>query len=114
MKEESVMSVEFPENMEEVAMQMAQHKVRGEQVDEETVIKNAVRDILQAFFDEALEGHYDDVKWDGNDLLVTDVMGEEDGRVKPESDSFVNDFKKDADSLIERLEDETHRIVGGR
>ena len=59
------MSVEIPENMEEVAMQLAQHQVRGEQVDEKAVIQNAVRDILQAFFDEALEGHYDDVKWDG-------------------------------------------------
>lgn len=28
------MSVEIPENMEEVAMQLAQHQVRGEQVDE--------------------------------------------------------------------------------
>ena len=55
------MSVEIPENMEEVAMQLAQHQVRGEQVDEKTVIQNAVRDILQAFFVVALEGHYDDV-----------------------------------------------------
>ncbi len=43
------MSVEIPENMEEVAMQLAQHQVRGEQVDEKAVIQNAVRDILQAF-----------------------------------------------------------------
>ncbi|MBC8743613.1 hypothetical protein H5W18_02960 [Lactobacillus sp. Marseille-P7033] len=108
------MSVEIPENMEDVAMQLAQHKVRGEQVDETTVIQNAIRDILQAFFDEALEGHYDDVNWDENDLVVTDVMGNEAGRIHPQSDSFVNDFKTDADSLIERLEDETTRIVGGR
>lgn len=108
------MSVEIPENMEEVAMQLAQHQVRGEQVDETTVIRNAVRDILQAFFDEALEGHYDDVKWDGDNLVVTDSMGDEAGRVQPQSSSFVDDFKNNADSLIERLEDETHRIVGGR
>ena len=44
------MSAEIPENfMEEVAMQLAQHQVRGEQVDEKAVIQNAVRDILQAF-----------------------------------------------------------------
>ena len=46
------MSVEIPENMEEVAMQLAQHQVRGEQVDEKAVIQNAVRDILQAFFED--------------------------------------------------------------
>ena len=105
------MSVEIPENMEEVAMQLAQHQVRGEQVDEKTVIQNAVRDILQAFFDEALEGHYDDVKWNGNDLVV---MGDEVGRIQPQSSSFVDDFKNDADSLIERLENATAKIVGGR
>ena len=59
-------------------------------------------DILQAFFDEALEGHYDDVKWDGDDLVVTDIMGDEVGRIQPQSSSFVDDFKNDADSLIER------------
>ena len=108
------MSVEIPENMEEVAMQLAQHQVRGEQVDEKTVIQNAVRDILQAFFDEALEGHYDDVKGDGEDLVVTDIMGDEVGRIQPQSSSFVDDFKNDADSLIERLENATAKIVGGR
>ncbi len=108
------MSVEIPENMEEVAMQLAQHQVRGEQVDEKAVIQNAVRDILQAFFDEALEGHYDDVKWDEDDLVVTDIMGDEAGRIQPQSSSFIDDFKNDADSLIERLENATAKIVGGR
>lgn len=108
------MSVEIPENMEEVAMQLAQHQVCGEQVDEKAVIQNAVRDILQAFFDEALEGHYDDVKWDRDDLVVTDIMGDEVGRIQPQSRSFIDDFKNNADSLIERLENSTAQIVGGR
>lgn len=109
-----MMSVEIPENMEEVAMQLAQHQVRGEQADETTVIQNAVRDILQAFFDEALEGHYDDVNWQGDDLVVTDFMGKEVGRIHPQASTFIDDFKTDADTLIERLEDETTTIVGGR
>lgn len=108
------MSVEIPENMEEVAMQLAQHQVRGEQVDESTVIKNAVRDILQAYFDEALEGHYDDVTWSDNDLVITDFMGKEVGKISPETDSFIADFKKNADALMERLENKTIQIVGGR
>ncbi|MBB1079358.1 hypothetical protein H5S09_05570 [Limosilactobacillus sp. STM2_1] len=108
------MSIEIPENMEEVAMQLAQHQVRGEQTDETAIIQNAVRDILQSFFDEALEGHYDDVNWDGDDLVITDFMGKEVGRIHPQSDTFIDDFKTDADSLIERLEDKTTAIVGGR
>lgn len=108
------MSIEIPENMEEVAMQLAQHQVRGEQADETSVIRNAVRDTLQAYFDEALEGHYDDVNWDGEDLVITDFMGKEVGRVTPQTDTFVADFKNDADALMERLEDKTTKIVGGR
>ncbi|WP_076459986.1 hypothetical protein [Limosilactobacillus caccae] len=108
------MSVEVPENMEEVAMQLAQHQVRGEQADETTVIRNAVRDILQAYFDEALEGHYDDVNWSGEDLVITDFMGKEVGKVTPVAATFVMDFKNDADALMERLEEVTTKIVGGR
>lgn len=108
------MSVEIPENMEEVAMQLAQRQVRGEQADEAAVIKNAVHDILQAFFDEALEGRYDEVKWQGENLVVTDVMGEEVGQVSAPGKSFIDDFKQDADDLIDYLAAQTGKIVGGR
>lgn len=108
------MSVEIPQNMDDVVMQVAQRKLHGEEVTEDEVIKTAVRDILQALFDEALEGHYDDVKWSGDDLEVTDFMGKLVGKVSPQGTSFIADFRKNADELTLRLEDETTKLVGGR
>lgn len=108
------MSVEIPENMEEVAMKIARAGVHGQHLNEDKVIKQSVLDIMQAFMDEALEGHYDDVAWDDNNLKVTDIMGKEVGIVKPTETTFVDDFKKNADDLVERLEAEAGQIVGGR
>ncbi|MDO4903193.1 MAG: hypothetical protein Q3959_02915 [Limosilactobacillus sp.] len=108
------MSVEIPQSMDDVVMQVAQRKLHGEDVTEDEVIKNAVRDILQAFFDEALEGHYDDVKWDGDKLRVTDFMGELVGTISPAGESFVADFRKNADDLTMRLEEQTAKLIGGR
>ena len=50
------MSLDVPENMEEVAMKIAQAKVRGHELTKEEVITTAVRDILQGYLDEVLEG----------------------------------------------------------
>ena len=108
------MSVEIPQSMDDVVMQVAQRKLHGEEVTEDAVIKMAVRDILQALFDEALEGHYDDVKWSGDDLVVTDIMGQPVGTVSPQGESFISDFRQNADALVLRLEDETSKLVGGR
>ena len=108
------MSVEIPENMEEVAMKIAQYKVRGEELTEEGVINDAVKESMQAYMDEALEGHYDDVAMEGDELVVTDFMGKEVGRIKPSGDSWVADFKASSDDLFDRLAAETTKIVGGR
>ena len=75
------MSIEIPENMEEVAMKIARAQVRGEHLTQRMVIETAVTEILQSFMDEALEGHYDDVKLEGSALVVYDFMGQEEGRV---------------------------------
>ena len=107
------MSVAVPENMEEVAMKIAQHQVRGEQLTVQEVIEDAVKEILQAFMDEALEGHYDDVKLEGQTLVVYDFMGREEGQVTPEKD-WVTDFQADADAVIDRLEEAVGKIVRGR
>lgn len=109
------MSLDVPENMEEVAMKIAQYQVRGQKLTETEVITTAVRDILQGYLDEALEGHYDDVtmKADGT-LVVTDVMGDPAGEVKPHGENWVADFKADADALDERFANEAQKIVGHR
>ena len=109
------MSLDVPENMEEVAMKIAQAKVRRHELTKEEVITAAVRDILQGYLDEALEGHYDDVKMlaDGT-LEVTDVMGEKVGKVQPSGDDWISDFERNADELDERFADEAQKIVGHR
>ena len=108
------MSLDVPENMEEVAMKIAQYQVHGQHLEMDDVIKDAVRDTLQEFMDEALEGHYDDVAWAGENLVVTDIMGEKIGMAAPIRDSFIEDFKTDADELVLRLEQQAAQIVGGR
>lgn len=108
------MSAYIPENMEEVVVQVAKHQVHGEQVTPEEVIEQAVPDILQALLDEALEGRYDEVKRDGDKLIVTDAMGEQVGVVTPNGKSFVDDFKADSDALIGYLESQVAKLVGGR
>ena len=108
------MSVEIPQSMDDVVMQVAQRKLHGEELTEDAVIKTAVHDTLQALFDEALEGHYDDVKWSGHDLVVADIMGQPVGTVSPQGESFISVFRLNADALVLRLEDETSKLVGGR
>ena len=74
------MSIEIPTNMEEVAMKIAQAQVRGTSLTKDEVIKTAVLDLMQSFMDEALEGHYDDVAWRDQTLVVTDFMAKKWGR----------------------------------
>lgn len=62
-------------------MKIAQAQVRGTSLTKDEVIKTAVLDLMQSFMDEALEGHYDDVAWRDQTLVVTDFMGEEVGTV---------------------------------
>lgn len=108
------MSVEIPANMEEVAMKIAAAKVHGQDLAVDDVIKDAVRDTMQAMMDEALEGHYDDVSWAGTKLVVTDFTGKQVGSVAPASDSFISDFRENADQLSLKLEKAAAKIVGGR
>ena len=53
------------------------------------------------------------MKHDGT-LVVTDVMGDPAGEVKPHGTDWVADFKADADALDERFADEAQKIVGHR
>lgn len=108
------MSVDIPQNMEEVAMKVAREAVHGHQLQENDVINQAVLDIMQSLMDEALEGHYDDVAMHDGQLIVTDFMGEQLAAVKPQGSDWVSDFKQNSDDMIERLQDEVIKIVGGR
>lgn len=108
------MSVEIPQNMEEVAMKMAREQVNGHQLSEEEIINQAVLDNMQALMDEALEGHYDDVSMQDGNLVVTDFMGKKLATVKPQGPNWIADFKQNSDEMIDRLQDKVVKIVGGR
>jgi hypothetical protein len=113
-KEEISMSVEVPENLEEVAMRVALLKTRGRETTEKEVINQAVLDALQIFVDQELDGHYDTVKYDGAQLVIFDLMGEEISRLDPEQADFEQDFRTNADKTMLRLEDLAHQVVGSR
>lgn len=108
------MSVDIPQNMEEVAMKVAREAVHGHQLQEDDVINQAVLDIMQSLMDEALEGHYADVTMQDGQLVVTDFMGKQLATVRPQGPNWVSDFKKNSDEMIDRLQDEVVKIVGGR
>ncbi|WP_283583969.1 hypothetical protein [Limosilactobacillus difficilis] len=108
------MSIEIPANMDEVAMKIAQAQVHGQKLTTEEVIRDAVKDTMQALMDEALAGHYDDVSWDGSDLVVTDFTGKTVGRVSPNAKDFTQEFRDSADKLSFRLAKAAKKIVGGR
>lgn len=108
------MSVEIPENMEEVAMRVAVLKMRGHATTEEAVMQQAVLDALQQFVDQELDGHYDEVAYDGAQLVIFDLMHEEIGRLDPVAETFAADFRANADQTLMRLEELAHHVVGSR
>ena len=108
------MSLEIPENMEEVLLKQTSEQNRGRQFTEAEIITKAVLDALQAFVDQETEGHYDSVTWEAETLVVTDIMHEEIGRVQPTEAGFVADFKRDAMGLFFKLEEAAGKIVRGR
>ncbi|WP_267202025.1 hypothetical protein [Limosilactobacillus kribbianus] len=110
------MSIQIPQNMTEVEVQLIDRKKAGEQVTKEEIIQNAVKDILQALMDEALEGHYDDVKWDDqqHNLLVFDIMGKQVGMAQPQKGTFIEDFTANPDGLMDYFTTVVTKIVGGR
>lgn len=111
------MSQEIPENMHEVLLKVQEtneNKPADEQVTEEQVMLAAVHDTLQYWADYLLDGHYDDVNWDGKQLVIEDIMGEEMGRVSPMSDSFANDFRQSPEGTLFRLESEANQIIAQR
>lgn len=110
------MSIQIPQNMTEVEVQLIDRQRAGEQVTKEEIIQNAVKDTLQALMDEALEGHYDDVKWDDQrqNLLVFDIMGKQVGMAQPQKENFIEDFTANPDGLIDYFTTVVTKIVGGR
>ncbi|MGV0168027.1 hypothetical protein ACRYI5_05425 [Furfurilactobacillus sp. WILCCON 0119] len=111
------MSQEIPENMHEVLLKVQEENARRDddhQVTEEQVMANAVHDTLQYWVDYLLDGHYDEVSWAGNQLVVEDIVGDEVGRVDPMSETFANDFRQSPEGTLFRLESEANRLISHR
>ncbi|HAT55041.1 MAG TPA: hypothetical protein DCW31_07375 [Lactobacillus sp.] len=111
------MSQTIPENMHEVVLkvqELNETRKGADVVTEEQVMKAAVHDTLQYWADYLLDGHYDDVTWDGDDLVVEDIMGKRVGRVKPMSANFANDYRQSPEGTLFRLENEANKIIAQR
>ncbi|WP_461239732.1 hypothetical protein [Paucilactobacillus sp. N302-9] len=108
------MSIEIPENMEEVAMRQAQLKVRGQEKSADDIIAQALLDTLQILIDQELDGHYDTVAFEAPDLVITDLMHEEVARLAPEKERLIDDFKDNAEQLFDRLETTARKAAGSR
>lgn len=111
------MSETIPENMNEVRLRVQTlNEQRGDQapVTEADVMTAAVHDTLQYWVDYLLDGHYDEVTWVDQDLVVTDVMGKPVGRVSPMSETFANDYRQSPEGTMFRLENEANKIIAQR
>lgn len=105
------MSLEFPENMNEVQQSLAVGRLNNPQLTEDEVIINSINDHFQSYLDEAEEGHYDTGKLVNNEIVVVSVFGREVERLKPLSQSFIADFKEQTDNLLTYLEEQSYKIA---
>ena len=108
------MSVAIPENMAEIITKQAMLKEHGEDVTTDDLVKQSVLDALQAFIDQELDGHYDEVSWDQEQLVVHDLDHDEIARIKPQHASFIVDFKDNAQLVLTKLEEVARKTIGSR
>ncbi|WP_137596858.1 hypothetical protein [Paucilactobacillus kaifaensis] len=108
------MSAVIPENMEEIMIKQAMLAKNGKDVSTDELIKQAVLDAFQAFIDQELEGHYDQVSWDSKQLVVHDINHDEIARIDPQTDSFITDFEDNAQLVLFKLEDQARKLIGSR
>lgn len=108
------MSAAIPENMAEIKVKQASLQAQGTDVPTEALIKQAILDAFQAFIDQELEGHYDQVSWDQKQLVVYDLTHDEIARIEPQTDSFITDFETNAQSVLFKLEEQASKLIGSR
>ncbi|MTV83276.1 hypothetical protein [Secundilactobacillus folii] len=109
------MEIDVPETLADVKKEVAKRQANGDaDATEEDVIKETVLKSFQAYLEFAEEGHYDSAKWQGDNIEVTDVMRKPIETVKPQTDSFINDFKASNDALFLYLQEKAGKIAGMR
>lgn len=108
------MFIQIPADMDEVQLRQLQLKKLGDEVSEDDVIKQGVLDTFQTFLDQIEDGHYDTAKWQGDQLIVIDILGQQTATVAPQGTSFISDFRQDAQATQAYLEQQADRAAGGR
>ncbi|GEO74703.1 hypothetical protein FD30_GL000833 [Levilactobacillus namurensis DSM 19117] len=108
------MFIQIPTDMDEVAMRQLQLKKMGDDRSEDAIIQQAVLDTFQAFLDQIEDGHYDTASWQGNDLIVTDILGHQTATIKPQGQSLIEDFRQSADQTQQYLQDQAIEAAGSR
>lgn len=113
-KEESPLEIDVPENMAEVEKEVAKRQADGKQATIDDVIKETVLASFQAYLEYSEEGHYDSGKWDGDNIVVTDIMKTVIYTVEPQGESFTADFKRSPDAVFFYLQDAAEKVAGIR
>lgn len=109
------MEIDVPETMSDVDKEVAKRQANGDAAaTEEDVIRETVLASFQAYLEFAEEGHYDSAKWQGDNLVVTDIMKQVIETIEPQTDSFVDDFKASNDALFLYLQERAGKIAGMR
>ncbi|MCI1552938.1 MAG: hypothetical protein LKH74_03350 [Levilactobacillus sp.] len=108
------MFIQVPTDMDEVQLRQLQLKQHGEDVTEDAIIRQAVLDIFQNVLDQIEDGHYDTATWAGEQLTVTDINGEQTATVAPQGDTFIADFRQNADATEDYLEQQAIKASGAR
>ncbi|CAJ2232877.1 hypothetical protein [Fructilactobacillus sanfranciscensis] len=105
----------IPETMEQIRQRMAELEQAGQPIAEDDLIYQTIQDLLQAYLDNAEEGHYDSVKpVDAKNLDFVSITGRKLGEYQSYSDSLVNDFKTNDFKMLLDLEAAANRIAGNR
>ena len=103
------------ETMEQIRQRMAELEQAGQPIAEDDLIYQTIQDLLQAYLDNAEEGHYDSVKpVDAKNLDFVSITGRKLGEYQSHSDSLVNDFKTNDFKMLLDLEAAANRIAGNR
>lgn len=100
-----------PVNMFEVQQKLDWSLENNIKADQESIIKDALKENVQNMVNDVLEGPYWMVKWDDNQLKIFDISGIFIDTVKPVNNSLIEDFKSNAPVLIRNLFKQVQKIV---
>ncbi|MCF6514715.1 hypothetical protein GSH19_00745 [Lactobacillus sp. S2-2] len=101
----------IPENMNDIDLKMEELNNEGKSIDKDTLIKETVLQLFQAYLDNAEDGHYDTgYLLDNNQIEVKNIANKSVAFIK-DNEGFIESFKKDSFTLLLWLEKEAHRVA---